>query len=107
MDRVFMLHSGIKGYIRPYWELLAGETDPLMERIKSGEVEEAGVVVALPALPPAWAPGRFFALFSIGDENKFEWKEVTKQIQHDMEAGIEACPDWLKPKYREIAQLAR
>jgi len=110
--RKFILHSGIKGYIRPHWELLreTGERrgkEPLFERIKKGAIEEAGVVVAFPALPPAWAPGRFFALFPVGEGNVFEWKEVTKQVEHDLEAGLEECPDHLRAQYREIAEATQ
>lgn len=109
MERIFILHEGIKGFIRSYWELLSSEpgaSDPLTDRISKGEVAEAGIVVAFPPLPYAWATGRFFALFSVGEDNHLEWKEVTKQVQHDTQMGLDQCPDWLRPRYRSLVVMA-
>ncbi len=109
MERYFMLHPGLKGHIRPYWELLreksSGETDPLVARIQNGEIEEAGIIVAFPPLPYAWTGGRFFALFPTGENNQFDWKEVTKQIEHDPKRGLEECPEWLRVEYAAIAGI--
>jgi hypothetical protein len=109
---VFMLHPGI-GSIAPYWELCdAGE--PVIHRLFLGEVRKAGIIIAIPALPAAWMPGRFLAL--VPDEasaaverlggSGSNWAEVTGQVEIDLERGLAACPEWLRERYRKTATEA-
>lgn len=104
-EPIFMLHPGLQGYIQPYWEMLNSTEDPLAERIRDGKIETAGLVVALPAMPYGWMPGRFFALF--GPPGDSVWKEVTSQVQIDMEKGLSVVPEGFRGLYRERAMQAR
>lgn len=100
MDKIFLLHPGIAS-IGPYWELMESEDDPLIARISKGEIPKAGIVVAIPPLPPAWMPGRFFALF--GPRGESDWKEVTGQVQIELFDGLARCPEWVRKRYGELA----
>ena len=112
-ERVFLLHPGL-GSITPYWEL-CHEEDPIVARVRAGEIRVAGIVITVPAIPPAWMPGRFLLLIDDDAAKAVEalggrgsmWAEVTGQVEIDLERGLRACPEWLRARYRDVANGKR
>lgn len=102
MDRIFVLHQE---FDNRYWELLEDEDDPLVVRIKKGDVKQCACLLSMNHLPCAWSPGRFFMLLGTGGDKK-DWKEVSHlagtAFGFDVEAGLEECPEWLQGKYRSF-----
>lgn len=114
MERIFMLHPGLSWSITPYWELV-DDDEPFAGLVRAGEIRKAGTIITFPVLPAAWMPGRFLA--TIHDE-VFDaaqrlgqpgaaWVEVTGQVEVDLARGLAACPEWLRERYRGIAEAAR
>lgn len=103
MDRIFVLHEE---FDNRYWEVLEDENDPLIARIKKNDVKKCGCLITANPLPCAWSSGRFFMLLDIAGDNKKDWREVSHlaglAFGFDVEAGLEACPDWLQNKYRSL-----
>lgn len=107
-ERIFLLHPGVEGFVERHWELMAPgpSADPFAARVARGEVPEARVFLAVPPLPPGWAPGRYFALFPLpepepGPGRSFDWKEVTAQVEIDRERGLDRVPGHLRERYRK------